>query len=361
VNDNVTVNGGEFIFGSNEVNLVSGTTGSLTFGKTDTVGYTAFTAPSGVDLPVASVNGGSLVFVELSTDGGKVTYGLRPKELTSLEFTPKTSITLDRDLVMNVYIPTEILIDFTVGGGESVSKADIKPEDIRIIDGKEYCLVSVPLFAWEAAKTVKLTATVSVGENTARGSFYFSVPEYARAIIEGGSDGEAKLAKDVVSYVRAAYVYFGTKDTAAMHKMNSILGDGYDENNAPALSGSATAPSTGLTGVTFVLNSTPAIRFYISENDSEYEFFAGGEKLSVKPGIDSNGNYLEMDVYAYAMAQTITYTLGGDEAGSYHINSYYTFVTTDEEYKNDTALVNLVARFARYCESAAEYRARAAK
>jgi hypothetical protein len=63
-----------------------------------------------------------------------------------------------------------------------------------------------------------------------------------------------------------------------------------------------------------------------------------------------------MDVYAYAMCETITYKINGTESGSYHINSYYKFVTTDEEYKNDAELINLVERFAKYCESAKAYR-----
>ena len=63
-----------------------------------------------------------------------------------------------------------------------------------------------------------------------------------------------------------------------------------------------------------------------------------------------------MDVYAYAMGETISYTVNGVESGSYHINCYYTFVTTDAEHKDDAELINLVARFAKYCESAAAYR-----
>ena len=50
------------------------------------------------------------------------------------------------------------------------------------------------------------------------------------------------------------------------------------------------------------------------------------------------------------MAQTITYIIDGVESGSYHINCYYTFVTTDDEYKDNSELINLLARFAKYCD-----------
>ena len=57
------------------------------------------------------------------------------------------------------------------------------------------------------------------------------------------------------------------------------------------------------------------------------------------------------------MIRTVTYTVNGEAGGSYHINSYYNFVQTDAAHKDNAALINLVARFAKYCESAAAYRA----
>ena len=62
--------------------------------------------------------------------------------------------------------------------------------------------------------------------------------------------------------------------------------------------------------------------------------------------------YIEMDVYAYQMSQTITYTINDVEVGSYHIKCYYEFALS----KNDPKLTLLFERFARYCESAAEFK-----
>jgi hypothetical protein len=56
------------------------------------------------------------------------------------------------------------------------------------------------------------------------------------------------------------------------------------------------------------------------------------------------------------MCETVTYSINGVEAGSYHISSYYKFVTTDEAYRNDSELISVVERFASYCESAKAYR-----
>jgi hypothetical protein len=56
------------------------------------------------------------------------------------------------------------------------------------------------------------------------------------------------------------------------------------------------------------------------------------------------------------MIREITYTNGTD-GGCYHINSYYDFVTTDEEHKNDTDLISLIEKLYNYCKSAEAYRA----
>ena len=75
--------------------------------------------------------------------------------------------------------------------------------------------------------------------------------------------------------------------------------------------------------------------------------------LSGAVGSDDNGTYIEISVYAYLMGKTFTYTIDGNESGSYHIRSYYEFSKT---LGNDK-LVTLVERFAKYCESAEAYKA----
>ena len=56
------------------------------------------------------------------------------------------------------------------------------------------------------------------------------------------------------------------------------------------------------------------------------------------------------------MINEITYT-DGTNSGTWHINSYYDFVTTDDELKSDTNLISLVEKLYNYCKSAEAYRA----
>ena len=87
----------------------------------------------------------------------------------------------------------------------------------------------------------------------------------------------------------------------------------------------------------------PSIRFYVT--DTSVVFYANGRKLNTVSGTDANGAYVELDVYAYALSETITYANGG----SYHVSSF-------TEGAAGTSYETLVKAFVKYTESAAAYR-----
>jgi hypothetical protein len=161
----------------------------------------------------------------------------------------------------------------------------------------------------------------------------------------------------VLQYVKSAYAYFGTNDAAAIAQIDAIL-DSY--TSAPAIEGSTEADAVGLKGVTFVLDGTPSIRFYPEDgvDISRYAFYVGSTRLNTQ--IAEDGSYIDIDVYAYALCETVTYTLDGESAGSYHINSYYAYVsgTAEGSYVGDdkAALTDLTLAFWRYLQSARAYR-----
>ena len=77
--------------------------------------------------------------------------------------------------------------------------------------------------------------------------------------------------------------------------------------------------------------------------DTNVKFKIGNKTLATV--MDKNGTYIELDVYAYALAETITY---GD-GGSYHISDFVNGA-------KGTAHEALVNAFVKYVESAAAYR-----
>lgn len=211
-------------------------------------------------------------------------------------------------------------------------------------------------FTSEAAKTVALSVALSVSGETAVGNFTFSIPKYAEKVLADNeiSDIEKTLIRDVISYVRAAYAYFGTEDKAAIDKIDALLGENYDETQAPAMNGSAEKPTLGIDAVTYNLTATPDLIFYLADgyDASDFKFFVNGRSVAAVAGRDDEGKrYVEVKLYAYELAGTVDYTVNG-ESDSWHIRSYYEW----SKEQNDEDLVRLVLRFARYCESVAAYR-----
>ena len=212
--------------------------------------------------------------------------------------------------------------------------------------------LEISLDAKTAARDVVLKANVTIGDKNATGTFTFGVIKYADKVLADGGEVEQTLVRDVLSYVRAAYTYFGTDDAATVSRINTILGENYDTENAPVVEGSTVANAPDFKSVTFVLDGTPAMRFYLTDgaDATKYAFFIDGKRVNTE--ISEDGKYIDIDVYAYALCETVTYTVDGAEGGSFHINAYYEWSKT----QNNENLTSLVARFWKYLQSARAYR-----
>lgn len=347
------INGGKIITSGGEL-LFADTNGanantSLTFAKNADGNYTAFDIPKDAELNMSAANGGDLVLTKVSDNGTTVTYRFTPKAVSEQNFVPKASITLGSELVLNIYVPAnENLTELTVDG----EALDLK----ALTADNGYYRISVKLGAREAARNIPLVATLTVNGKAMRGKFTFSIPKYAEKLLNDSTvtAEEKALARDVLSYVRAAYAYFKTEDATAIAKINALLGDGYDANNAPVMNGSNNAPTLGVKGVSYTLTSAPSIRFTLADgaSASDFKFYVDGKEIDAESYSIGGENYVEIVLYAYQTAKTLEYTVGG-ESDSFNIRCYYEWTKT----QNNEALVTLVERFVKYCESAEIYRA----
>ena len=309
--------------------------------------YTKITLPTGNDLPATSVNSGELSFVKISQGKDTATYQLTSSIISS--YAPEMSITLSNELIVNVYIPKNYTEKFTLDGTAYENLNDFDGEAVTLEDGKEYYHISVPLPSSSASRDIKLSVTVTTGEATARAVFTLSIPKYAQKVLSGSNATaiEKTLVKDTLVYIREAYNYSGFNShntTAEIERVNllinSIIGD---YSSSPSISG-VTKNADGISRVTFNLDAKPTIRFYVTDNS--LKFYANGRKLNTVIGVDKDyGAYIELDVYAYVLAETIEYTGGG----SYHISD---FVSGSKGESHEA----LVRAFAKYVESSAEYR-----
>ena len=351
VDADITVNGGSITadsVASPAIMKMSDGNDTLTFGKLDGGNYTTLTLPNNTAAPSALFNGGKLEFVKISENGDNATYRLGISLLKS--YTPKISITLHSSIRMNVYIPVADTLGFTLDG---ISYTNLSALKQATVDGKSYYVLQITLDAKSAARDIPLTVSVKYGDSTANGRFTFSVPKYADKTFDTGTEVEKQIIRDTLSYIRAAYNYFGTDD-GTIAKIDSLIGARYDETAPYIAEGSTVAPTSGLSSVTFALNSTPALKFYIdgSAPADAYEFFIDGKKIEGKVGTDGNRTYILLDVYAYAMCETVTYKINGTEAGTYHISAYHNWAKTQSNNK----LTTLVERFWKYCQSARDFK-----
>lgn len=276
--------------------------------------------------------------------------------ISDIEFIPLVSVMLHRELAFNIYIPIhDSLLDIRIDG-ELPSLDSVETKEI---DGKQYMLISIPLPAAVAARDIIMEITIATSNSTnVKATFTYNTVKYAQLVLADGSDVEKTLVCNILSYIREAYTYFGTSDEAKLTAISELLGDGYNENNAPASDEAVLDIKAPVKSATLVLDATPAIRFYIGDSAAEnYAFFINGGRLETVSGTDEElGAYIEMDVYAYQMCYTVEliYTDGETViSGSYNIYSYYEFAKTS----GDARLTALCERFIAYCQSAAEYRA----
>ncbi|MBQ8381150.1 MAG: prolyl oligopeptidase family serine peptidase, partial [Clostridia bacterium] len=330
--------------------LSSDASDSFTFEKANGE-YASLELPSGSAYPEGTYNGGSLEFRR--TESGSV-YDIYTLDAAGLgSYLPKMSFTVSDKIIMNVYIPKDKTVSFTLDGKEYTDLSSLTVWALG--DGKEYYLIEIVLPSYEAARAVALEASVLAGHETALGSFTFSLPKYAEGLMEA-EDIERDLFLDLLSYVRAAYVYFGKSDAEAMAKIEELLYENYDNYNLPSFESAPADDPEGLIGATFVLGDNPSIRFYIpsvAEAES-YSFYIGDKKLSVSVGKDTVGKYINIPLGIAELSLPIICKRGESELGSYHIKSYCEWAKSI----NNSALERLVLRLSRYAESAKRYQTR---
>ena len=353
----IVFNGGEIIaseFSRDTLYVNLGDTNTVKFGKNSEGKYTELLLPQSAALTseefVASdANIGALVFYKVSEGDDGVVYSLKSKEVTAVSFVPEANITLDKAVILNVYVPkTDNLERFVFNGTEYT---DFSKLDTVIIDGNAYYVLKVEKPITKAFELSVLEAYLTVGEDTDCETFAFSIQKCAELILADSkaSDVEKMLVRDMLAYVRSTYRFFGIE---CPDGIDALIGEGYEDSSQPVIDGEVGESYEGLSDASLVLNSAPVIRFYIEDgyNASDFSFYINSQKIETTIGSNNGQAYVDLHIYAYQICETITYTIAGTEAGSYHIRSYYEFSKTASEELED-----LVIRFWKYCQSAKEY------
>ncbi len=287
---------------------------------------------------------------------------------------PKANLTLHNNFLLNVYIPVSAsnsnvkIVSVEFGGAEHL----ISELETVKIDGVDYYKLSVPVAPNMAMdnKTVVVnvshTFTYSNGTTKVTDSYLewdISVVSYLKALADSSETVVKTLAKDMLSYIRAAYVYDGSSDKLAEVKdlVDSINGADYDNGSVPS-DLEAKRIVDGMHSAQLLLTSAPAFIFYpevdadgeLVYNVEDYVFALDGKyRLNTVVAVNEEGRtYIQVSLPAYAADNTVEYIINGTGIhGYYNIKAYYDSVSDE----NDEALISLVERLWKYAESAEAY------
>jgi hypothetical protein len=285
----------------------------------------------------------------------RVVYTLCPEELKSLKL--KTNVTLYSDFVLNAYFPVITGISSVKVNGNEV---DLKTLETTEIDGKAYYILPHEVASSEAAEDVTVVITLTYAEDSFSGKWTLGVVKYAeKALAIEQTEITETMLRDMLSYVRASYEYFATVGQVtpdacekATAKINAIIGENYDENNAPEMKDEAVLDVEGLSKATVSLGAKISFVFYPTEDAEKYTFTIGGAKLETEI---AEGGYIIVTTYAYAIKDTVEYTVEGtDISGSYNLKAYYDYMSG--EGNGSPELIALVERLFKYSESCEDYR-----
>ncbi|MBQ8380622.1 MAG: Ig-like domain-containing protein [Clostridia bacterium] len=353
----VTVQGSTIIYsyecGKVTVEGMNRTNGSeISFVKNSNGEYLTIKSHRGESVTSGSfnVNGSDFILKQIEGTSQYDFYTLTPKLLKS--FKPKTSILVSSELLYNIYIPNvNELVSISINGAEK-ALADL--EKLTLDDGIEYYRIAIGYPSYRALDNLEAIIKVSIDGVDYETVISQSLYDYSAGLAESGETDEIKtLGRDLLSYIRAAYSYFG-KTSDKLSSIDAILGVGYDEVNLPDVSKAAQTPiaGSGFDKVTLYLGATPTFRFYMTEGYAaeEFAFTVGGESVIASAGADSNGNYLEISTYAFAMNGDVVYTVR-DNTYTYNVYSYLEWAKVNAQ---DAA--GLVTRMIKYCESALAYK-----
>ena len=356
INSYVTVRGGTLNLSTLQGVVpvyIKGATSSVVFERGEG-GYMRICLPEGGATPnwELTLSGGAAAkVVKKQTAGGIDTFTLTAAVADGFKI--KSNITLYTDFMYNIYIPAKAeVVSISVGGEVYTDLNSIYKTEL---EGADYYVISVRVPVTEALELMTVSVTLSDGGALVTGSWQVSVAKHLEKLIASDEAQSAKeLAKDILSYVRAAYVYAELGE-AATDRIDAIIGEDYDSTSSPNTDVEVKESVDGLLSAALELSGAPSFVFGLDSAyaPEQYSFYIDGVRVNAEIFTDGEFTYARVTPYAYRMLGTVSYTVEGtDISGEYNLKAYYDWA---KNVSGDAELVVLVERLWRYAERSLEY------
>ena len=174
-----------------------------------------------------NTTGGYYVFALKESLKDSDVYTLMPEAFIGYE--PKLELTLHTSFTYRVLIPvSDSLVSVKLGG---TLFEDMTALEKVTVGDKEYYVFTLEIPASRAADSFTLQVKLQSGEDTYKNTWVLSVIDYAQDLLEddGATAAEKAMIKDMLSYVKSAYIYFDIQNASEVAaRIDSILGKGYD-------------------------------------------------------------------------------------------------------------------------------------
>nr|MBQ8890178.1 hypothetical protein [Clostridia bacterium] len=282
-------------------------------------------------------------------------------EAEDVELGLKANVTLNTNLVFNLYIPTTCEINSVVIGGVEYSVANAPIVSAKYVECYHF---EYELAPYRAAAHFSMVVTLADGTTVGRD---ISFVEYAELVLEAyASDTKStNLVKAILNYIAVAQESMG------------VYNDGYEATRdfedpaATEVTGAVNnvgALSSYITSSALDLSAAPKWVFKLAEGvtGEDITFAVGGTEYTAVVV----GNTLVLELPAYDMLDTITITAGEAE-GEYNFAAYYAELKTladgfTTDWNNRAAgnnagaeatfYLNLLDAFHTYAQAAAAYK-----
>ncbi len=292
------------------------------------------------------------------------------EEGISDSFRVLTNVSLHSSFDFHIYVHQNANIVSLFLAGEEYDPNTLPTVEF---EGEHYYILTLPVAAKEAAEVYDLTVNLNVNGKTAVGSYTVSLVGYLSKLIATDIDTTEKtLVKDILSYIRAAILYFNADITESdagyaeimeqVAEIDAILNRyAYIEEKPASLNGatSATVSGTGVARACFSLDAEVSFILELEEGYKIEDFvFLVGENNAT---VTTEGKYIYITVSAYRIKDTLTWTTKSKTdpsvtlRGELSLASYYASDAIQGS-ANSAELLTLVERLVAFSESADFYR-----
>ena len=172
-----------------------------------------------ITLPLSG--GGTCSFVKDKDVDGKCVYRLINTSTAIESYIPKTAVTLDSDLIFNIYFPKSSDVSELAVNGIKIE--DLSSLSTSNIGGKTYYQIKSKLGASKLLTEITLTAKVKMGSTYKTLSYSFDLISYLEELTESSELEDRRIARGILGYAKAACSYFAINNQAQEKRIDRLL------------------------------------------------------------------------------------------------------------------------------------------